>query len=218
MKENQTLSKENYSVEEIKLESNIKKELVFMFGTLLISAIIFGAPFYLIWQEVVHDFINYMLAHREGIFALPLFERIRAIMFQGAVSLIIFGVITLVHELVHGIFYGIFATNKFKSIKMGFLIKSFTAYCICNEKLKINHSRVGLTAPLVIMGIIPIIISIFIGNAILFLLGFFTIIMSCGDMQIFLKFSKFSNDSWVYEEINGNKELLMSIYTPTKSK
>jgi len=216
MSKNQVLA--NYSVEEIKLESNIKKELVFMFGILIISTIIFAVPFYLIWQEVVHDFINYILAHRQAIFAMPLFERIRAIMFQGVIFLMIFGVITLVHELVHGIFYGIFATNKFKSIKMGVLIKSFTAYCICNEKLKINHSRVGLTAPLVIMGIIPIIISMFIGNAILFLLGFFTIVMSCGDMQIFLKFSKFSYDSLVYEEITEDKELLMSIHTPTKSK
>jgi len=218
VRDNQAFSKENYSVEEIRLETNIKKELVIAVGVLIVSAIIFGVPFYLIWQETVHDFINVMLARREVIFAMPLLERIIAIAFQGAAILAIICILTLVHELVHGLIYGILAGNKFKSIKMGFLLKSFTAYCICKEELKINHSKIGLMAPLFLMGIVPLILSIVIGNVVLFLLGIFTIIASNGDMLIFLKFSTFPNDSWVYETITEDKELLMSIYRPTKSK
>ncbi|MCL2427555.1 MAG: DUF3267 domain-containing protein, partial [Oscillospiraceae bacterium] len=101
-------------------------------------------------------------------------------------------------------------------IRIGFLPKSLAAYCICKEELKINHSRIGLMAPLFVMGIIPVIVSIFIGNAVLFVVGLFTIIASNGDMMIFIRFSKFSKDSWVYETITENKELLMSVYIPIK--
>jgi len=218
MKDNQGFSKENYSVEEIILESNVKNELVFPVGILIVSAIVFGMPFYLIWQEATHDFIHFMSARRETIFAMPLLERIIAIVVQIVAILATVSIVTLIHELAHGLFYGVFAGNKFKSIKMGFLLKSFTAYCICKEELKINHSRIGLMAPLFAMGVIPIILSIFIGNIVLFILGLLTIVCSTGDMLIFLKFSKFPNDSWVYETITEDKKLLMSVYLPKNSK
>jgi len=218
LKDNKTFYKENYSVEEIKLETNIKKELALTAGVLIVSAIVFGVPFYIIRQEVAHDFLNFMSTNRATIFTMPMLERIIAIIVLIAAMLVILSVLTLIHELVHGLFYGIFAGNKFKSIRIGFLPKSFTAYCICKEELKMNHSRVGLLAPLFVMGIIPVIVSIFIGNAVLFVVGLFTIIASCGDMMIFIRFSKFSNDTWVYETITENKELLMSVYKPIKLK
>lgn len=211
-------SKENYLVEEIRLETNIKKELAITFAALLVCALFFGLPFYFIWQERVYGFVNLISAHGETIFAMARFGRVFAFVLQAAAMLLVIAVLTLIHELVHGLIYGMFADSKFKAIKMGFLPKSLTAYCICQEELQMKHSKKGLLAPLLFMGIIPLILSMVIGNVVLFLLGMFTILASIGDMTIFWQFLKFPNDSWVHERISKDKELLMTVYRPMKTK
>jgi hypothetical protein len=44
----------------------------------------------------------------------------------------------VVHELIHGFFYALFAKNKFRSIKFGIKLKYGVAYCMCTELMKIK--------------------------------------------------------------------------------
>jgi hypothetical protein len=90
------------------------------------------------------------------------------------------------------------------------LLKLFSPFCIPKEILKINHWRIAVIMPLVIMGIIPAIISIFIGKCILLVWGTIFIVAGCGDLWFFIKSLTLKNDSWIY--FPDSKEITPIIY------
>jgi hypothetical protein len=107
----------------------------------IVAMIIF--PFILIWDyetfETGNDqFMDYFLLYLPG------------------------GII--IHELLHGLTWGYFASNGLKSIKFGVKWKFLTPYCHCKEPLKVKHYKLGGAMPLIVMGIIPSIIGLIIGH------------------------------------------------------
>ncbi len=81
----------------------------------------------------------------------------------------------IIHELLHGVTWGYFASNGMKSIKFGIKWKFLTPYCHCKEPLKVKHYKIGGMMPLILMGIIPTIIGLILGHGgILFYGIFFT--------------------------------------------
>ncbi|MDR2292830.1 MAG: DUF3267 domain-containing protein [Prevotellaceae bacterium] len=117
--------------------------------------------------------------------------------------LIIVGVI--IHELIHGIFAAIFSSNRFKNIKFGFSIRSFVAYCNINEIMKVKYFKVIAIMPFIILGILPIIISLFFGCKTLFDFGILLSIGSIGDLIMFNWLCKEKNNYWVKESDNAKK-------------
>lgn len=96
----------------------------------------------------------------------------------------------LVHELIHGIAWAIFAKNGFKSISFGIMWKYLMPYCHCSEPLKVRHYAIGALAPLVILGIIPAIIGIIILNPYWELFGICFITSAIGDIMVAWKLRK----------------------------
>ena len=96
----------------------------------------------------------------------------------------------LVHELIHGIAWAIFAKNGFKSISFGALWKYLALYCHCSEPLKVRHYAIGALAPLVILGIIPAIVGIIILNPYWLLFGILFIASAIGDIMVAWKLRK----------------------------
>lgn len=70
----------------------------------------------------------------------------------------------VIHELLHGLTWGYFASNGLKSIKFGVKWKYLTPYCHCKEPLKVKHYKIGGAMPLLVLGIIPSIIGLIIGH------------------------------------------------------
>lgn len=93
----------------------------------------------------------YNIVNQSGVVSFVLF-----------LCIVLFGVI--VHELIHGITWAIFAKDGFKSIKFGVLWKMITPYCHCKEVLTVRQYSIGGIMPAIILGIIPAIIGIAIGN------------------------------------------------------
>lgn len=96
----------------------------------------------------------------------------------------------LVHELIHGIAWAIFAKNGFKSISFGANWRQMILYCHCSEPLKVRHYAIGALAPLVILGIIPAIVGIIILNPYWLLFGILFIASAIGDIMVAWKLRK----------------------------
>lgn len=95
--------------------------------------------------------------------------------------------LAVLHEAVHGLTWGFFAKNHFKSIDFGIVWKALTPYCTCSEPLTKRQYMIGGVMPTLIVGFLPAIISAVIGNFWLFVLSEFMILGGGGDFLIILK-------------------------------
>lgn len=93
----------------------------------------------------------------------------------------------VVHELIHGLFWGIGASKHFKSIEFGVIWKMLTPYCTCLEPLSKGRYILGTAMPGVILGILPSIISLFTLNIGLLAFGCLSIMGAGGDILIVAK-------------------------------
>lgn len=103
-------------------------------------------------------------------------------------------VLIVVHELIHGLFWGIFAKSHFKAIEFGIIVKMLTPYCCCKEILTKSQYIIGGIMPTVILGIIPSIVAIFINSGLLFIIGIIMIVSGGGDATILLKILRYKSD------------------------
>jgi len=94
------------------------------------------------------------------------------------------------HEGLHGITWAMFCKDKFRAISFGIKWKSLTPYCQCNETLSRNQYLLGGVMPGLVTGIIPLIISMFIGFGCLFWFGIFFTAAAIGDFMVLAKLIK----------------------------
>jgi hypothetical protein len=73
-----------------------------------------------------------------------------------------------VHELIHGISWVIFGNKPFSAIKFGFQWKTITPYAHLKEPVEVNAYRIGGFMPGFILGILPYILSLVLGDGNLF--------------------------------------------------
>ena len=161
---------ENYKKEKLTID------LVWanLFGILILIpiALIFGLPFYFIWGHQI-DIKQFLVS--------------KGPQEVGLKFLLIFGIIIsgiILHEFIHGITWAKFAKQGFKSIKFGLLKKMLTPYCHCKEPLSVKDYIIGAIAPAIILGIIPSVIAIIVGNFGLLLFGMFFTMAAAGDFLI----------------------------------
>ena len=95
----------------------------------------------------------------------------------------IFFALVVVHELIHGVSRAMCAKSGWKSISFGFIAKNLTPYCACNEPLTKFAYIFGAMMPAVVLGFIPGIISIVIGNAYVFFMAMVMILAGGGDIH-----------------------------------
>ena len=148
---------------------------------LVFFMVIFAVPYYFIWDFKFPKLKGQNIA----LIALaPLF-------------VLLLGIV--IHELIHGIFFSLYASQGIKSIKFGILWKTLTPYCHCKEPLKIKHYIIALLAPLLFVGIIPSIISLIIGNGFLLVLGIFFSAAAAGDLMIYFLIRKENPEDYVQD-------------------
>jgi len=153
-----------------------------IFGILLLipTILIFALPYYLIWKSEIHfkDSLNHIF----GSFLIVF-------------SALILG--TIAHELIHGIIWARFTKDGFKSIKFGIMWKMITPYCHCKVPLKASQYILGAIMPAIILGFIPAILAIIIGNIGLLIFGIFFTIAAGGDFLVINALRKEKKDTLV---------------------
>jgi len=138
-----------------------------------ITAIYLG-PFLLIW-----DFETFEVGRKQfmGLF----------------VFVFIFGII--IHELLHGATWALFAKRGFRSIKFG--INTLTPYCHCKEPLRVKHYKIGGAMPLIVMGIVPAVAGLILGNGLFLSLGIFFTWTAGGDIIALYMLRKLNKETRV---------------------
>lgn len=98
---------------------------------------------------------------------------------------------TCLHELIHGLFWGLSAKGGFRAVALGFMVQYLTPYCTCKEPLP-RHTYVwGALAPTLLLGVLPYLAALRLGNWPLFLLSALMILGGGGDMLIIGKLLAF---------------------------
>lgn len=92
-------------------------------------------------------------------------------------------VLVLVHELIHGLFWGMFAKNHFKDVEFG-VSKGGNPYCYCGSALTTGQYLLGALMPTVILGIGTWIAAIVMKNFQMLLLSMLIIGGGAGDMVV----------------------------------
>jgi hypothetical protein len=148
-----------------KVVIDIVKANVFGVVLMVVSAILFLVPFFLIWKD--RKPISTMLVEFGD--SIPV---LLVLMFVGIV----------VHELIHGLTWTYFAKNGWKSISFGVMWKMLTPYCHCDEPMSIPGYMCGAMMPCVVLGVIPAVVALFIGSLPLLAWGVFFIAAAGGDI------------------------------------
>lgn len=111
------------------------------------------------------------------------------------ISLVIFFVLVVVHEGLHGITWALFAKSKLKSISFGIIMESFTPYCNCNEPLKKYQIILGSIMPTVILGVGVGVASLVFGSTMLLVIALFNLMGCGGDLLVILKLLSYKSDA-----------------------
>lgn len=90
------------------------------------------------------------------------------------------------HELFHGIGFGIFKGVDKKNIKYGIQLESGIFYCMCKQKISKANILTSLMFPFTFIGVITLIIGLLINNSTLILLSLVNIAGAIGDLAMFI--------------------------------
>ena len=154
---------ENEEVKGRKVAIDIGKANVFAIVIMVAAAIVFMVPFFWIWKGV------------------PM-ERLLGTWMGWILFSICMIVGIVVHELIHGITWACFAKSGWRSISFGVMWKQLTPYCHCVEPMRITAYMWGAMMPCIILGILPAISALFLGNLILLAFGIMFIAAAAGDI------------------------------------
>ncbi len=95
-----------------------------------------------------------------------------------------------VHELLHGIGWGIFCKNK-KSISFGVLWKQMTPYCACSEPLDCSKYLFGCLLPVLVLGVGLFLVSLTIESKLILYISVLNVLFAGGDTTISLMLFKY---------------------------
>ena len=179
---------ENY--QKVKLTVNLVWANVFGILIIIPIALIFGLPYYFIWgsfvtKQSLKDIISNISPGHFGLAVLLFF------------LILILGII--LHELIHGLTWARYTSKGLKSMKFGVLWTMLTPYCHCKEPLIVKQYIIGAIAPAIVLGLIPAIISIIIGNLGLLIFGMFFTMAAGGDFLIINLLRKEKMDNFVQD-------------------
>lgn len=166
---------------------NIATANVVSIGILLISAIVLYAIFFMIYDS--RDWFN---------------AETRDSMVDNFVTsylkfMVVLVVGIIVHELIHGLTWGLYAKSKFKSISFGVMWKMLTPYCHCSEPLKVPHYAIGALMPLITLGLIPAVVAICLGSLFWLNMSIIFIAAAAGDIMVVWKLRKENRNNMILD-------------------
>lgn len=116
--------------------------------------------------------------------------------------ILLYPILIILHELIHGVFFALYTKSGFKRIKFGIIWKHFTPYCHCEEAIKAKHYGIALLMPTLLLGILPFFIG-FIGESFFaVLIGVMMIWSGMGDIMAFKLVQEVSSNTLVIDHPN----------------
>jgi len=100
----------------------------------------------------------------------------------------------VVHELIHGFFFGLFAPHHYSSIEFGVLWKSLNPYCYCAEPVSRIQYLIALLMPGFILGTCVGAAAIWAHSATWLVFSIISYFSASGDFMIAYKLIRFHPD------------------------
>ena len=123
------------------------------------------------------------------------------------IAMAVYLILVVVHELIHGLSWSIFAEHHWKDIAFGFMTQYLTPYCSCRVPLSKGQYIFGALMPLVILGILPMIAGILSGSILTLFVGIIMADAAAGDILIVWNLLKYRSE-FCYESFTSVKNLL----------
>lgn len=101
----------------------------------------------------------------------------------------------VVHELIHGLTWSFFAKEGWKAIEFGVIWQYLTPYCTCSTPMKKRPMILAAIMPTIVLGFLPAVLGIILGQALPLLLGVVMIAGGGGDMMIILNILKYRTEA-----------------------
>jgi hypothetical protein len=113
--------------------------------------------------------------------------------FRMLLFLIILIACFVVHEVLHGLTWGLFCKQKWRSIHLGVMWNQLTPYCHCKEMLNWGSYILGGIMPLIVLGIGLFIVAFLLGDMMLLGISLINILSAGGDITIAFMLLKYKN-------------------------
>jgi hypothetical protein len=149
-------------------------------GYSILGGIILSIPFFVIWSDTFK--FSYIF---------------RSMMNWQFTVAIILGI--PIHELLHGLFFSIFAPSGFRSVKFGVMWEYMSPYCTCTKALKLRYYLIAAAAPGVILGILPLTLAFIIGRFDFFAFGIIYIMGAGADFMMIWILRNEKKDKYVLD-------------------
>jgi len=105
----------------------------------------------------------------------------------------------VVHELLHGLGYRVFAGLSWRSIRFGFRLRSLAAYVHADAPVRASAYRRLVALPAIVLGIVPVCAGIAWEGGMMTLYGFFMLISASGDIAVLWKIRHLSPQTLVMD-------------------
>ena len=109
--------------------------------------------------------------------------------------LVLLFALIVIHELIHGLSWALFAEHHWKDIEFGFMVQYLTPYCTCGVPLGKREYIFGALMPLFILGILPMIAGILVGSLAVLLVGILMADAAAGDILIVWKILRYQSEA-----------------------
>jgi hypothetical protein len=100
-----------------------------------------------------------------------------------------------VHELIHGIGWVLFGKISIRDVRFG--LKSLTPYTHCKVPIRAKAYRMGAFMPGLMLGILPYVIGIMVGNGWIMAFGLLYILAAGGDLLVLWILRDVNREAWV---------------------
>ncbi len=111
--------------------------------------------------------------------------------------LFVVGVLT--HELVHGVTWKVVGRLRWKDIRFGIQLKTFTPYASPTVPMRARTYRMGVMMPLIVVGLIPFVAGLILGYSQLAVFGMVFTFVAGGDLAILRAMRSVASSAWVQD-------------------
>lgn len=106
------------------------------------------------------------------------------------------GIVT--HEVLHGLAWKLAAGKPWSAIRFGIQWKTITPYAHCSEPMAARAYAIGAATPGIVLGLLPLLISYFMGNGVLAAFGAFFLFAAGGDALIL----------WLLRDVKPDRQVI----------
>jgi len=101
------------------------------------------------------------------------------------------------HELIHGLSWAVFGRRPLRDVKFGFQLRSLTPYAHLRVPLPARAYRLGALMPALLLGFVPYLAGLALGNGWLLSFGLLYVFAAGGDLLVLWLLRDIPGGAWV---------------------